>query len=89
MFELYLTEQELEKGLTALKKAKARGFGASEAIFELVKYESKKSGVVRKCGFSDQLILKAHPTNAHQDWGRINIDMIQWYKLVDGQCKDV
>jgi hypothetical protein len=80
MIEFYVDKKELERALDCLKQLEQRGFPASQAVFGLKTTEDAE--------FRDRLIMKAHPTNPFQNWGRISKEMISWNRFVDGKIID-
>jgi hypothetical protein len=65
--EFVINAQQLRKALKDIEAAEANGFMYCEAVFKLVQAGRMLSDC--KAEYSD-LCEKAHPTNAHFDWGR-------------------
>jgi len=91
MIEFYVCEDELRKALEALEKAKERGFVSSDAIFELKRVgEGDFTTIVDQNNsvFKEQVILKAHPSDSNENWGRVSLQTMKYYRLVDGVIAD-
>lgn len=63
-----ITREELEKALRLLDHADAGGFVHSVAVLEL----TQAGSCIGDCRASSDgsVLLKGHPTDANQDWGR-------------------
>jgi hypothetical protein len=89
MIEFYLTKEELQKALASLQAAEKRGFGFSEALFRVTCIKPDGEFSLKEITkFEDQIILKAHPTDASKNWGRIGINEISCQRFVDGVLVD-
>jgi hypothetical protein len=92
MIEFYLGKSELEEGLAAIERSEKDGFVATQAIFKprsVVDPEdpTKELFDLKDGVFSKQLILKAHPTDPNQNWGRSSVDEALSYQINEkGQC---
>jgi len=81
MIELAIDEHQLRRALADIEKAKERGFTHCLAVVQL-----KQAGTsVDDCRleYSD-LILKSHPTDDAQNWGRGGY--IEDYRCINKQC---
>ena len=74
-----VTEEELEKALSAIKKAKENGFESSTSVFHISSVNADGSKVF--ASFSNCIIMQ----NKEAKIGNVNINMIDWYKFVDGR----
>jgi len=79
--EFCITREQLEKALADLKVCEANGFAASDAVFYI---SSAGKGVTDCWAEYVDPVLKAHPTDPKQNWGRGAC--WQDYRLINGQC---
>jgi len=86
MIEVFITKEQLEKALEKLNELEERGFLHCLASFGLVSIGQCSSADVVE--YTGQLILKGHPDDPQQNWGRISDNMISWYRYEDGELKE-
>lgn len=73
-----VTQEELEKALLAIKKAKENGFETTTSIFHISSVNEDGTKVF--ASFSNCIIMQ----NEQAKIGNVNIKMIDWYNFVDG-----
>lgn len=78
-----ITEAQLRAAISAIENSKERGFSDTTAIFHLSQIKVERDVIAE---FSNAVILKSHPTDGCKSWGNTTVDMINWYRLVDGRC---
>jgi len=84
MIELSIDEHQLCHALADIEKAKARGFTHCLAVVQLKQVGNSVDDC--RLEYSD-LILKAHPTDETQNWGRGGF--IEDYRCINRQCVEV
>ncbi len=85
--EFEITEAQLRAALAAIDACKNQGFSDTTAICYIS--QVKDDGTDVMASFSGHVILKAHPTDESKNWGNITVEMIGWYRMVNGKCASV
>jgi hypothetical protein len=83
VFEFEMNEQQLRLALEAIEKAKEKGFSHTNAVLRIT--NMKKDGTDVSASFLGHIILKAHPEDPSQDWGRSTVEMLKYERCSNGK----
>jgi|694.fasta_scaffold12015_5 hypothetical protein len=83
VFEFEMNEQQLRLALDAIEKAKEKGFSHANAVLRIT--GMKEDGTDVSASFLGHIILKAHPEDPNQNWGRSTVEMLKYERCLDGK----